>query len=61
LDPDADEVLIFQDEVEIHLHPALARQRSLPRHQGRAGVVGEAPPPNRSFLVATALPQLELD
>ena len=26
MDPDADEVLIFQDEVEIHLHPALARQ-----------------------------------
>jgi hypothetical protein len=26
MEPDADEVLIFQDEVEIHLHPALARQ-----------------------------------
>jgi hypothetical protein len=28
LEPDADEVLIFQDEVEIHLHPSLARQRA---------------------------------
>jgi hypothetical protein len=26
LEPDADEPLIFQDEAEIHLHPALARQ-----------------------------------